>query len=319
MTAARGFLLVSALTLAACAAPARVAVPEPAVAAAPSPQAVAQPEPPRQADHLARIASELADLQNAVAKLMVGARQHDDQLLYLQRRLADMESQTRGRSNLPPGFAPSAGVSAPLPPPPMSPAPPPPALAPPTAPLPPAASMPPPASTLPPPAGSIPGPASSRIGASSSSPVSPPVVASRPPSGATRPIPGASANGSADALYQSGLAKYQAGELDAAVVTLYEVVANYPGDPARERAQLLVGEIFLAQKDYRGAVAELDGLITAVPTSSRVPEALLKLGMAHRFLGDEAKARRAWERVVKEFPASGSARQARTLLKGARG
>ena len=314
MTIARVFLLVGALALAACAAPARVAVPEPAVAAAPSPQAP-QPEPPRQADHLARIASELADLQNAVAKLMVGARQHDDQLLYLQRRLADMESQTRGRSNLPPGFAPSAGVSPPLPPPPVSSLPPtpPPTVVPPTAPLP------PPVATLPPPAGAVPAPSSSRIGASSSSPVSPPVVASRPPSGAPRPIPGASVNGSADALYQSGLAKYQAGELDAAVVTLYEVVANYPGDPARERAQLLVGEIFLAQKDYRGAVAELDGLITAVPTSSRVPEALLKLGMAHRFLGEEAKARRAWERIVKEFPASGSARQARTLLKAARG
>jgi len=120
-------------------------------------------------------------------------------------------------------------------------------------------------------------------------------------------------------LYQAGLEKYQAGDLDAAVVTLYEVVANFPKEPARERAQLLVGEIFLEQKDYRGAVAELESLITAVPTGSRVPDALLKMGMAHRSVGDEPRARRAWERLVKEYPASAAARQARTLLKAARG
>src|SRR4030095_4073090 len=110
------------------------------------------------------------------------------------------------------------------------------------------------------------------IGASSSSPVAPPAVASRSTATPLRPPAASSASGpSAGALYQSRLAQYQAGELGGAVVTLYEVVANFPTDPARERAQLLVGEIFLAQKDYRGAVAELESLIAAVPTSSRVP------------------------------------------------
>ena len=99
------------------------------------------------------------------------------------------------------------------------------------------------------------------------------------------------------------------------MVTLYEIVASYPGDPARERAQFLVGEIFLAQKDYRGAVAEFEGLVNAVPGSVRVPDALLKIGVAQRSLGDETRARRAWERLVKDHPSSAAARQARTLLK----
>jgi TolA-binding protein len=93
---------------------------------------------------------------------------------------------------------------------------------------------------------------------------------------------------------------------------------NYPGDPARERAQFLVGDIFLTQKDYRGAVAEFESLIAAVPSGTRVPDALLKLGSAQRGLGDEAKARRSWEKLVKDYPNSAAARSARTLLRAGR-
>src|SRR5207247_993616 len=88
--------LVLATSLVACAGPAKthVEAPEPAPAAAPpAPRPVPPPpapaEAPRQADPLARVASELAELQNAVARLIMSARQHDEQLLYLQRRLTD--------------------------------------------------------------------------------------------------------------------------------------------------------------------------------------------------------------------------------------
>jgi tol-pal system protein YbgF len=292
--------LVAVFALTACAAPAeRVAPPETRIAPAPTP-AVAPPpataEPPRQADQLARIASELGELQNAVAKLMMSARQHDDQLLYVQRRLGDIESQARGRSAAPPAFAPSAGVSAPLPPPPAAPAP----IAPaPSASLPPAPRVTPPAAP----------------------PSAAPSAAARPaPPSAPRstPPPASASASAAETLYQAGFEKYQAGDLDGAVVALYEVVVNFPTDPARERAQFLVGEIFFTQKDYRGAVGELESLVAAVPGGSRVPDALLKIGMAQRALGEEARARRAWERLVKEHPNSAAARQARTLLRASR-
>lgn len=294
MSAWRGALVLAvaaALTACATTPPARVDAPPDAPAAAPPSTIAAAPpaaEPPRQADALARVASELNELQNAVAKLMMSARQHDDQLLYLQRRLTDLEAQARGRTTAPPAFAPSAAMPAPLPPPP---------IAPPVAP-----SVPAPRATPPPPAP----PAVARATPAPRSPA--------PPSSAAPP-----ANASpAETLYQSGLVKYQAGDLDGAVVSLYEVVVNFPANPARERAQFLVGEIFYAQKDYRGAIAELESLIGAVPAGSRVPDALLKIGLAQRSLGDDARARRTWERLVKDYPASAAARQARTLLRAAR-
>ena len=281
-----------AVMLAACAGPTRARVdrPEPTPAAAPpsTPAAKPQPapDPPRQADQLARIASELVELQNAIAKLMMNARQHDDQLLYLQRRLGDLENQMRGRGQAAPTLPPSAAMPAPLPPPPFA--------------GPPLVT--PPATT----------PRVAAVPSTTPAPSAAPRTPAPPP---RTPPPSAGAVSPADDLYREGLAKYQAGDLDGAVVTLYEVVANFPTDPARELAQFLIGEIFFAQKDYRGAVAELEGLIAAAPGGSKVPDALLKIGMAHRSLGDEARARRTWERLVKDYPTSAPARQARTLLK----
>jgi tol-pal system protein YbgF len=285
--------LASVLALAgALAGCAGASAPRPAaeVAAAPQPAPPAPPvvapvpEPPRQADALARIASELTELQNAVAKLMLNARQHDDQLLYMQRRLTELETQARNRAAAPvPGFAPSPSPApAPLPPPP---------IAPPTA-LPP--TMSPSAAVRPDPAPPIPLPPSAPPSASAPASV-------------------------AEDLFQVGLAKFQSGDLDGAVVTLYEVVASYPSEPVREQAQFLIGDIFYTQKDYRGAVAELEGLIKAAPKSVRVPDALLKLGMAQRSLGDETQARRAWQRLVKDYPNSEAARQARALMRASKG
>ena len=201
------------------------------------------PEPPRLAEQLARVAGELSELQNAVAKLMASSRQQEDQVANLQRRLSELEAQNRGRAPaVPGGFAPGA----------------------------------------PPP-----GPA--------------------PITSATTAL--------AEDLYRSGVEKFRAKDFDAAVLVFYDLVVTYPEDPLRERAQFLVADIFYTQKDYRGALAEFEALLAAVPGGARTPDALLKIGLCERVLGDAVRARRTWERVVREFPDSVAARQARVLLR----
>src|SRR5216110_2570860 len=64
------------------------------------------PEPPKLVEQLTRVASELSELQNVVAKLMVSSRQLEDQLGYLQRRVGELESQSRSRAPAPPPAAP---------------------------------------------------------------------------------------------------------------------------------------------------------------------------------------------------------------------
>jgi TolA-binding protein len=206
------------------------------------------PSPPsRPADHqlteqLTRIAGELGDVQNAMARVIASTQQHEGQLQAMERRVHELESRA-GRSQAPRGFAPPAPLAPP----------------------------------------------------------SPPV---RPPT----PSP------PANDLYGAALEKYRAGDVDAAILTLQELIANHPADPLRDRAQFRLAEIFYVQKDLRAALQEYQELAAAVPPSPRAADALLKLGLCYRGLGDELSARRAWERLARAFPDSPAARQARSLL-----
>lgn len=201
-------------------------------------------EPPRLAEQLARIAGELGELQNAVAKLMAASRQHEDQLSHLQRRLSELESQTRNRSApVPGGFAPAGPPAAP-------------------------------------------------------------------------PVPlGSATTAPAEDLYRAGIERFRAKQWDAAVLIFYDLLVTHPDHALRENAQFLVADIFYTQKDYRGALAEFEALLAALPKGGKAPDTLLKIGLCQRALGDGARARRTWERVVREFPTSVAARQARVLLR----
>jgi len=198
---------------------------------------------PRLNEHVSRIAGELSELQNAVAKLIASSRQQEDQLTYLRRRVEELESLNRGRlPAAPSGFAPSAPA---------------------------------------------PGPA---------------------------PLASATTTPAAE-LYRAGTENLQAKNFDAAVLSFYDLIVTYPNHPLREGAQFLVADIFYMQKDFRSALAEFEALIAAVPRGERVPDALLKIGQCQKSLGDAARAKRTWERVVKDHPASAAARQARVLLR----
>jgi tol-pal system protein YbgF len=200
-------------------------------------------------EQVGRVAGELSELQNAVAKLIVASRQQEDQLTFLRRRLEALESQSGSRlpPSAPSGFAPS-------PPPPPAPA-----------------------------------------------------------AGAT-PLPSATTTPAAE-LYRVGTAQLQEKSFDAAILSLYDLIVTYPNDPLRESAQFLVADIYFNQKDFRGALAEFEALIAAVPRGERAPDALLKIGQCQKSLGDAGRAKRTWERVVRDYPASVAARQARALLR----
>ena len=101
----------------------------------------------------------------------------------------------------------------------------------------------------------------------------------------------------------------------AAILSFYDLIVTYPDDSLREGAQFLVADIFYNQRDFRGALTEFEALLAAVPRGEKVPDALVKIGLCQKSLGDAARAKRTWERVVKDYPASLAARQARALLR----
>jgi tol-pal system protein YbgF len=244
-------VVMLALGLVGCAGVAK----EPTAADSPrsaAPGAPAQPsgaaDPNRLNDQVARIAGELSELQNAVAKLIATSRQQDEQLTYLRRRVDELESPNRGRAPAAPsGFAPSA-------------------------------------------------------------PAAPTPLGSPPLLGSATTTPAAD-------LYRSGVEQLKANATDAAVLSFYDLIATYPDSPLRESAQYLVADVYFKQKDWRAALGEFEALIAAVPRGEKVPDALLKIGLCQKELGDSARAKRTWERVVREHPSSAAARQARALLR----
>lgn len=144
----------------------------------------------------------------------------------------------------------------------------------------------------------------------------PPPPSSAPAPGSALPGGVAQSTTTAEELYQAGVAKFLAKDLDSAVLIFYDLITSNPSHPLRADAQFLVGDIFFAQKDLRGALREFEELLAQVPNGSKTAETLLKIGLCQRGLGDEASARRAWQRLIKEHPQSAAARQARVLLRG---
>lgn len=150
--------------------------------------------------------------------------------------------------------------------------------------------------------------------------VPPPAPALAPePIPAPAPSPAAPAappsrNAEPDRIFAAALAKFRAGDDGQAALEFTEFVAQFPSHPLAAAAQNHIGEAYYRQRDYRQAIGEFQKTVDGYAEAAEVSEALLKIGLCQRALGDVARAKASWEQVVKQFPKSDAARQARTLL-----
>jgi tol-pal system protein YbgF len=139
----------------------------------------------------------------------------------------------------------------------------------------------------------------------------PPPVSAAPPSA---PAPAAPRNVDAERMFAAALAQLRAGNDGQAALEFTEFVTQFPTHPQAAAAQNYIGEAFYRQRDFRQAATEFQKTVDSYTQATPVSEALLKIGLCQRALGDAAAARAAWEQVIKQFPKSDAARQARTLL-----
>jgi len=135
-----------------------------------------------------------------------------------------------------------------------------------------------------------------------------------PAAGAPAPAAPPSRDAEAEGLFAAALAKLRAGDAGQAALEFTEFVVQYPTHPQAAAAQNHIGEAYYRQRDYRQAMAEFQKTVDGYTQAAQVSEALLKIGLCQRALGDAARAKASWEQVVKQFPKSDAARQARTLL-----
>jgi len=139
-----------------------------------------------------------------------------------------------------------------------------------------------------------------------------PKPAPAPPPAARLPAPPVGV--SAEQLHRSAVAAHRAKDFYGAISHLTEFFAQFPDHQLAESAYHLLGESYYALQEFELALGEFLKLLERAPRGARAPDALLKVGLSYRALGDAGEARNAWERLIREHPGSAEARRAKTLL-----
>lgn len=124
---------------------------------------------------------------------------------------------------------------------------------------------------------------------------------------------GASASDSVDGAtvdYRAALELVHTRHLEQALAALTVFLERHPGHVHAEGARYWRGEVHYAQRDYATALAEFEELVRLVPQGRKTADALLKIGLCHRRMGDLARAHLFFQRVLRQFPDTEAARSA---------
>lgn len=127
------------------------------------------------------------------------------------------------------------------------------------------------------------------------------------------PAPETSSGGERD-LYREAFELLKARDYPAAREAFAEMISRYPQGQFADNGRYWLGEIGYVTQDYSAAEAQFSRLVTDYPLSSRVPEAMLKLGYVYDEQDQRTDARTVLEEVVRRFPNTTEARLAQGRL-----
>lgn len=117
------------------------------------------------------------------------------------------------------------------------------------------------------------------------------------------------------AAYQKAFNILRDGHYDDAIAAFKDMLNKYPGGKLSDNAQYWIGEAHFAARRFREASDEFSKVIKNYPQSSKVPDAMLKLGFSYYELSDWAKARSTLEHLEGRYPQSTAAQLADKRLR----
>ena len=126
-------------------------------------------------------------------------------------------------------------------------------------------------------------------------------------SGASRP---AALDPDAKRAYDAALALVNARQFDKALDALAAFLVKWPEHPYADNAMYWRAECYFARADYARAAEQFEGVAARFPAGNKAPDALLKLGLSQQKLGNGAKARETFQKLVQLYPQSEAARRA---------
>jgi tol-pal system protein YbgF len=123
-------------------------------------------------------------------------------------------------------------------------------------------------------------------------------------------VPSAESNAgtSAREAYRVALRFVSERHWDSAQAALSGFLEHYPGDPLWASAIYWRGEVQYAQRRYSDALQDFQTALSRFSDDGKAADALLKVGMCHLRLGDQAMAQRYFKQVREQYPGSDAAR-----------
>lgn len=112
-------------------------------------------------------------------------------------------------------------------------------------------------------------------------------------------------------IYTLARQKLDANQVPRARELLQDFLARYPKDELAPNAQYWLGETYYAEKKWNDAIVEFQKVLKEFKSSDKVPDALLKIGMAFEAQGDCQNATLFFEEVIQGHRGSPAAKTAR--------
>ena len=114
--------------------------------------------------------------------------------------------------------------------------------------------------------------------------------------------------------YQSAFDLLRDGRYGESATAFEEFLAVFPSSPLADNAQYWLAETYYVQRQFTTALPAFEVVVDRYPDSSKLPDALLKIGFCNYELQQWNEAQDALQRVAREFPATTAARLATQRL-----
>lgn len=111
-------------------------------------------------------------------------------------------------------------------------------------------------------------------------------------------------------LYQAALKAVSERKLGSALRALHGFLVKFPAHPYAHNALYWKGEVLYAERQYAQAVQAYEEVVRKQPRGSKSADALFKLGMSLRRMGNVQAAKQRFQQVQAQYPGSVAARLA---------
>ncbi len=144
-----------------------------------------------------------------------------------------------------------------------------------------------------------------------------PTVSAPPATAAEQPAQTApaAAKDTVSALYDAGIAAFNARNYQGALTSFKDFTATYPKHKLISNAWFWRGECEFALGNHAAAALNYEEVISKYPSSGKIAQAYLKQGMSFARTGKKDAAAFRLNELIKKFPKSAEATRAKQVLK----